>query len=85
MFGAKTTRLTKVSYILEIETPVCINLFIYGKHHKGLTNAISRAEMFFRLQPDSVARIMDDFDDSEVWSSCGAKYRKESEIYLLKT
>jgi hypothetical protein len=41
--------------------------------------------MFFRLQPDSVARIMDDFDDSEVWSSCGAKYRKESEIYLLKT
>ena len=74
-----------MSYILEIETPVCINLFIYEKNHKGLTNAISRAEMFFRLQPDSVARIMDDFDSSEVWSSCGAKYLKESEIYLLKS
>jgi hypothetical protein len=67
-----------MSYILEIETPVCINLFIYEKNHKGLKKAISRAETFFRLQPDSVARIMDDFDNSEVWSSCGANCPKKS-------
>jgi hypothetical protein len=74
-----------MSYILEIETPVCINLFIYEKNHKGLKKAISRAETFFRLQPDSVARIMEGSDDREVWSSCGAKHLKESEIYLLKS
>ncbi len=74
-----------MSYILEIETPVCINLFIYEKNHKGLKKAISRAEAFFRLQPDSVARIMESLNDSDVWSSCGAKYLKESEIYLLKS
>jgi hypothetical protein len=67
-----------MSYILEIETPVCINLFIYEKNHKGLKKAISRAEAFFRLQPDSVARIMDDFDNSEVWSSCDANCLKKS-------
>ena len=74
-----------MSYILEIETPVCINLFIYGKHHKGLTNAISRAETFFRLQPDAFALIVDDLTKDEVWSKSGANYRKENEIYLLKS
>ena len=74
-----------MSYILEIETPVCINLFLYNKNRKGLTNAIFRAETFSRLQLDFVARIMDDFDDSEVWSSYRVKCLEESEIYLLKS
>ena len=74
-----------MSYILEIETPVCINLFIYEKNHKGLTNAISRAETFFRLQPDAFALIVDDLTKDEVWSKSGANYRKENEIYLLKS
>jgi len=67
-----------MSYILEIETPVCINLFIYEKSHKGLKKAISRAESFFRLQPDSFARIVEDLNGGEVWSSSGANRPKES-------
>lgn len=74
-----------MSYILEIETNVCINLFIYEKNHKGLTNAISRAETFFRLQPDAFALIVDDLTKDEVWSKSGAKYLEESKIYRLKS
>lgn len=74
-----------MSYILEIETEICINLFICPKDKNGLQSAILKAENFFRLRPDAEARILDDSTNEEVWSSSGAKYLQESEIYPLQS
>lgn len=74
-----------MSYILEIETEICINLFICPKNKNGLQSAILKAENFFRLRPDAEARILDDSTNEEVWSSSGAKYLQESEIHPLQS
>lgn len=74
-----------MSYILEIDTQVCINLSVHPKNKNGLESAIFKAESFFRLRPDAEARILDGSTDEEIWSSSGAKYFKESEIYLLQS
>lgn len=74
-----------MSYILEIDTPVCTNLSVHQKNRTGLESAISRAEAFFSLKPEAEARILDGSTDEEVWSSCGAKYLQEKQINLLKS
>lgn len=57
------------SYILEVETSVCISISVYEKSRSGLVLALKKAKQFMKEEKDCLVKIICSESKEEVWSN----------------